>query len=103
MDILYNATVARIGIKKSDLRLHDKSLINFLGKQMPMKGLVEIRVTHGTWLIVIDMDVNFLVMDTLNTTYNVIMGITSLNKARAIVPIPHLLMKFPTPRGIGQA
>ena len=62
---------------------------------------VRLRVTMGTWLVVINMDVDFLVMNALNNMYNVIIGRTSLNKAQMIVSTLHLLMKFPTPKEIG--
>ena len=48
------------------------------------------------------MDVDFLIVDAPNNAYNAMLGIASLNKARAIVSTPHLLMKFPTSSGIGQ-
>ena len=48
------------------------------------------------------MDVEFLIVEAPNNTYNAIMGRTLLNKAKAIISTPHLLMKFLTPNGIGQ-
>ena len=65
-----------------------------------MEGTIRLRVTLGTWPAVVSMDVNFLIIDAPNNAYNVILGRTSLNKARAIISTPYLLMKFLTPNGI---
>ena len=48
------------------------------------------------------MEVSFLILSTHNSAYNVILERLSLNKIRAIVSAPHLLMKFLTNQGIGQ-
>ena len=88
-------------IKKVDLKPHKGSLIGFSGKHVPIEGLIRLRVTLGTWPAVVDMDIDFLVVDTPNTMYNAIMGQTSLNKAQVIMSMPHLLMKFPTLNGVG--
>ena len=64
--------------------------------------MVRLRVTLGTWPTIVNMDIDFLIVDALNNVYNAILGRTSLNKARAIVSTLHLLMKFLTLGGIGQ-
>ena len=73
-NILYSDAATSIGIKKVDLKPHEESLIGFCGKHVPIEGLIRLRVTLGTWPAMVDMDVDFLVVDTLNTAYNVIMG-----------------------------
>ena len=88
MDILYSVAIANIGIKKSDLRAHEGSLIGFSEKHIPMEGSIRLRVTLGTWLVVVDMDVDFLVVDAPNMMYNAIMGRMSLNRVHAIVFTP---------------
>ena len=67
-----------------------------------MECIMKLRVTLETWSLLISMDVNFLVIVTLNTTYNTMLGRISLNKAKVIILTLHLLMKFPTPCRIGQ-
>ena len=66
--------VASMDIKKSNLKLHEGSFIDFSGKHVPVEGLIKLRVTLGTWPVVVDMDVDFLVVDAPNMTCNVIMG-----------------------------
>ena len=63
-----------MGIKKSNLKPYEGSLIGFSRKHVLVEGLIRLRVTLGTWLAVMDMDVDFLVVDASNTAYNVIMG-----------------------------
>ena len=99
-DILHNAAAASMNIKMFNLRLHDGSLINFLGKLVLVEGLIRLRVPLGTWPTMINMDVDLLIVDTLSTMYNAIIGRASLKKAKTIVSTPHLLMKFPILRGI---
>ena len=48
------------------------------------------------------VEIDFLIMSTHNGAYNVILGWPSLNKIKAIVLTPHLLMKFPTNHVVGQ-
>ena len=74
-----------MSITKSNLRAHDGNLIGFSGKQVPMEGTIRLRVIMRMWPMVINMDVDFLVMDALKNTYNVIMGRMSLNKSWDIV------------------
>ena len=48
VDILYNDTTASMGIKKTDLKPHEGSLIGFSDKHVLVKGLISLRVTFGT-------------------------------------------------------
>ena len=50
-----------------------------------MEGTIRLRVTFGTWPLIISVDVNFLVVDTPNMVYNAFLGRTSLNKERIII------------------
>jgi hypothetical protein len=46
------------------------------------------------------LNLTFLVVEA-SSAYNAILGRGALNKLGAIVSTPHLMMKFPTPNGIG--
>ena len=67
-----------------------------------MEGTIRLRVTLGTWLTVLNMDIDYLIVYAPNNAYNAILDKTSLNKVRAIILTLHLLMKFPMPNEIGQ-
>ena len=73
-NILYSDAITSMGIKKADLKPHEGSLIGFSSKHVPVEGLIRFRVTLGTWLALVDMDVDFLMVDAVNTTNNAIMG-----------------------------
>ena len=51
---------------KSSFKLYIRNMIKFLSKQVLIEGTMKLRVTLGTWPLVVDLDVNFLVVDTLN-------------------------------------
>ena len=73
-DILYSDAAASIGIKKTDLKPHEGRLIGYSGKHVLVEGLIRLKVTLDTWPAMVDLDVDFLVVDTSNTAYNAIMG-----------------------------
>ena len=88
-----------MNIFKADLKPHNGNLISFSNKQMPMVqmpmvGTIRLKVTLGTWLVVVDMHIEFLVVKASKNAYNTILERTLLNKAKAIVSTLHLLMKF---------
>ena len=85
---LYSTIVASMNITKFDLNLHNGNLIGFLGKQVLVEGMIRLRVTLGTWLVVVKNDIDFLVINALNNVYNAIQGRTLLNKERAIFSKP---------------
>ena len=85
-----------MNIHWEDLKPHNESLIGFSKRQVPVEGRIRLRVTLRTCLAIVNIEVDFLVANVSNNTYNPILGKTLLNKARVIVSTSHLLMKFPT-------
>ena len=63
---------------------------------MSVECIVKLRVTLGTWPSIVSMDVDFIVVDTLNIAYNAFLEKRYQKKEKAIVSTPHLLMKFTT-------
>ena len=68
--------MTNMNIQKRDLRPYTKNLIRFSRKLMFIEGMVKVKVTPETCPLVVNMDVDFLVIDTLNMVYNAIMGKT---------------------------
>ena len=60
MDILCNATATSMNIRKSDLKPYTRNLIGFSSKQVPIKDIVELRVTLETQPSVINIDLILL-------------------------------------------
>ena len=78
------------------------TLIGFVEGQVQVDGMVRLQLAIGSQPCVMTMEIDFLIVSTHNSTYDAILGRPSLNKIRVIVSTPHLLMKFPTNRGISQ-
>ena len=89
-----------MNMQKRDLRPYTRYLIGLSKKLVFVKGIMKLRVTFGTLPLVISMDIDFLLVNTLNMMYNAILGITLLNKVKVIISTPHLLMKFQKPCGV---
>ena len=65
-------------------------------------GTVTLLVVVGSYTKQITKSVNFLVVD-CSSSYNAIIGRPTLNSWKAVTSTYHLLVKFPTEYGIGQA
>ena len=78
------------------------ALVGFTEGQGQVDDAIRLQLTTGTQPCVKTMEIDFLVVSTRNNAYNTILGRSSLNKIRAIISTPHLLMKFLTNKGIGQ-
>ena len=78
------------------------ALVGFTEGQVQVDGAVKLQLTVGTQPCIKTLEINFLVIPTCNSAYNAILGRPSLNRIGAIVSTPHLLMKFPTNKGIRQ-
>ena len=59
-------------------------------------------VVVGSYPQQITKEVNFLVVD-CSSSYNAIIGRPTLNSRKAVTSTYHILVKFPTEYGIGQA
>lgn len=100
-DILYSVVVASMNIQMRDLQPYSRNLIGLFSKHVSIEGIIKLRVTLRTWPLVVNMDVDFLVVNTPNITYNKILRRTFLNEVREIILIPYLLLKFSTPYEVG--
>ena len=65
-------------------------------------GTVTLLVVVESYTQQITKSVNFLVVD-CSSSYNAIIGRPTLNSWKAVTSTYHLLVKFPTEYGIGQA
>ncbi|KAL5557475.1 hypothetical protein UlMin_039711 [Ulmus minor] len=66
---------------------------------MPL-GRITLRVVFGAAPCQASVSVNFLIVDS-HSVYNTIIGRETLHALRAVASTYHMLLKFPTPNGIG--
>ena len=89
-------------IHKECLLPLDTPLVRFGGTMVFIVGTVTLSVTIGTYTHQLTKDVVFLVVN-YSSAYNAIIGRPMLNAWKAATSIYHLLVKFPTEYGIGEA
>ena len=62
---------------------------------MLVEGTVRLRVTLGAWPVVVNMDIDFLIIDAPNNVYNAILSTMLLNKAKLIISSPLFVNEVP--------
>jgi len=98
VDILFWDTFKRLHLKEEDIVPFREQIIGFSGERVSTKGYVDLITTFGRGNKTKKIKIRYLVVDA-STSYNVLLGRSSLNKLGAIVSTPHLAMKFPTEKG----
>ena len=101
IDILYYQEFEKTGSKVSDLKPSPNPIYNFTGDFVIPLRVVSLPMTLGEYSRQSCVMENFLVIDQ-PLAFNVVLGRPPLRELRAITSIYHLLMKFPTPHGVGE-
>lgn len=100
VNILYKATLEKIGLTVRDLKACATTLYGFSGEGIASIEAVDLTVTLGEYPILVTKIVEFVVVDT-PSAYNVILGRPILISLGAASSVRHHTLKFPTPRGVG--
>ncbi|XP_068461731.1 uncharacterized protein [Phaseolus vulgaris] len=95
VDILFWDTFKRLHLREEDIVPFRDQIIGFSGERVNTKGYIDLMTTFGRGNKTKKIKIRYLVVDA-TTSYNVLLGRSSLNKLGAIVSTPHLAMKFPT-------
>ena len=74
---------------------------DFSRGQVHVEGIMPFQVMLDNQPCIKIVEVDFFIISAVNNAYNAILGRPLLNKIRAIVLTPHLLMKLPISEGIG--
>jgi hypothetical protein len=90
-----------MGIARDKIKPFGLPLVGFTGERVPIMGVISLPIKCGTSPKDSTVMADFLVIDQ-RSTYNAIIGWPMLNKLKAITSIYHLMMKFPTKKGIGE-
>lgn len=88
-------------LKNNALQKMISPVIDFTGDTLRPKGMVQLKVTFKTPPWVMDVMVDFLVID-VPSAYNAILGRDTLNKIGDIVSFSHLKIKFYTNHRVGE-
>ncbi|RWV85815.1 hypothetical protein GW17_00052357 [Ensete ventricosum] len=100
-DILYLDAFHKLGMTNRDLIPMTSTLTGFTSDAITPVGITTPLVTFSDEPRTKTLMVHFIVVD-LPSTYNVIIGQSTLNKLRAVVSTYHHNMKFPTSAGLGE-
>ena len=101
VDILYFQAFERIGLKVSDLKPSPNPVYNFTGHSVGPLGVISLPMILGEYPRQSCVMVDFLVIDQ-PSAFNAVLRRPSLRESRVVTSIHHLLMKFPTPLGVGK-
>ena len=101
VDILYFQAFERMGIKVSDLKPSPNPVYSFTGDSVVPLGVISLPMTLGEYPRQSCVLADFLGIDQ-PLAFIVVLGRPFLRELRAVTSIHHLLMKFLTPRGVGE-
>ncbi|XP_074373772.1 uncharacterized protein LOC141714133 [Apium graveolens] len=99
-NILYYSTYKKLGFSDSDMYFEDAHVYGFTGEAVRVMGLVRLPVTLGEGALSVTQMIDFKVLDQ-DSAHNVLVGRPWLRAFRVITSIHHLMIKFPTPNGVG--
>ncbi|KAL5564321.1 hypothetical protein UlMin_027485 [Ulmus minor] len=99
-DILFTRAFSQLKLPDKTLKPIKNPLRGFSGNEVMPLGRITLKVVFGTAPCQSSVSVNFLVVDS-PSVYNTIIGRETLHTLRAVASTYHMLLKFPTPNGIG--
>ncbi|XP_074346694.1 uncharacterized protein LOC141685499 [Apium graveolens] len=102
VDILFHDTFIRMGYNDSQLTLSNTPIYGFNHVECKFEGAIQLPVTIGEEPRVATQMLNFQVVKAA-TTYNSIMGRIEIHVFKAVPSTYHMVPKFPTRNGIGEA
>jgi len=85
-------------IPEDEMMPYNDHVVGFSGERVGTRGYIELYTTFNLEGASKTLKIRYLVINA-NTSYNIILGRSSLNKLGAIVSTPHLAMKFPSLSG----
>jgi len=98
VDILHWKTFNAMRIPIEEMMPYDDHVVGFSGGRVETKGYIELYTTFSLNKASKTLRIRYLVIEA-NTSYNILLGWSSLNKLGAIVSNLHLAMKFPSLSG----
>ena len=101
VDILYYQAFQKMGLKNNDLMSSPNPIYSFTGDSVTPMGFITLPMIVAEYPREPCVMVDFLVIDR-PSAFNAVLSRPSLRALKVITSIYHLLMKFPTPNGVGR-
>ncbi|XP_074375215.1 uncharacterized protein LOC141716978 [Apium graveolens] len=102
VDILFHDTFIRMGYNDSQLTPSDAPIYGFNHVECKVEGAIQLPVTIGEEPREATQILNFHVVKEASS-YNAIMGRTRIHALKAVPSTYHMVLKFPTRNGVGEA
>jgi len=83
---------------ETEMMPYDDHVVGFSGERVGTKGYIELYTTFGEGKNTKTIKIQYMVINA-NTSYNILLDRSFINRMMAIVPTPHLAMKFPSKTG----
>ncbi|XP_057760292.1 uncharacterized protein LOC130980650 [Arachis stenosperma] len=93
-NVLFFTMFEKMKLSSNILQPYHGDLVGFSGERVPVLGSVWLQTTLGEQPLFKTQDIQYLVVDCFRP-YNLILGISLLNRFAAIVSMVHLCVKFP--------
>jgi len=94
VDILYWKTFRKMGISNDDIVQYDEQIFGFAGQRVNTRGYIDLDTKFGEGnRDCRTIKIKYLLVDA-ETSHNILIGRSSLNKLGAMVSTPHMAMKF---------
>ncbi|XP_074374228.1 uncharacterized protein LOC141714617 [Apium graveolens] len=102
VDILFHDIFIRMGYNDSQLTPSDAPIYGFNHVECKGEGAIQLPVTIGEEPREATQMLNFQVVKAAST-YNAIMGRTGIHAFKTVPSTYHMVLKFPTRNGVGEA
>ncbi|XP_057452678.1 uncharacterized protein LOC130744520 [Lotus japonicus] len=93
-NIIYGDVFEQLGLTDKDLKPYTRHLVGFSGKQVRVRGYVQLDTIFGIGEDAELLRIIYLVLQVV-ATYNVIIGRGTLNRLQAVISTAHLAVKYP--------
>jgi len=99
VDILYWRTFKKMRIPETEIQPYDEQIVRFSSEHVDTRGFIDLCTIFGEeGSLSKTKKIRYLLVNA-NTSYNILLGRSSIKRLKAIVSTLHLAMKFPSTAG----